>query len=560
MNIKTVEKFYKSVILPILTSKHIPEKEKKKLIRQSIDLQAKIYNLSNIQKFRFLYLCERLDVDRPGDTILEEMVIKSLDKIIDDNVTYMGTYDNLFIYDLDANKLSIMNICIAHNFINLLKKILSKDDIFVPKDKKFSNRPFTSYDDYPIIIAIKYKSIKSLKILLENGADPNIGRYSPIIAASKNNNMPAIDLLLHNGAELNIQDNKNDNLLIKYALDHCGYQVQEFLIQKCKDANIKIFSSKDSIKVYITNALNGYDNQRAQRIYIISSILECVNYLTIDDILEIWSKYNKNNISSGSILIAKYLLLTKIDYTKITDRDWELINNFIESDCYNMWEKQKLLFINLLRMVIVKSRLSGNNRNIRYVVTNGTEGHCLGFLKKAELDSYYSFIPIRKEFNAALAQAKYLFNDLGIKENESLYNSALPINLIDLACCRHDSKLTLPGFPNEDISVEDIRNFLRFTEFYSKPEGKFLAPEINFNIASYCFGKSNQLISFMLYYFVPSLKAMYNKHKNDKYYTNRIFKVLAVAYDCYDSNKKSTYVDKLKHDIDECDKKLNMSI
>jgi ankyrin repeat protein len=109
-------------------------------------------------------------------------------------------------------------------------------------------------DDYYLFTCIYRGDIERLYLLLEYGADPNVGnnkRRTPIIDASRLDAYDAVSLLLKYGADPHIRDKDG-----KDAFDHTEERDMHMLLLSYTDS---LYSKKDRSKDYFSSSMHDVD-------------------------------------------------------------------------------------------------------------------------------------------------------------------------------------------------------------------------------------------------------------------------------------------------------------
>lgn len=121
-------------------------------------------------------------------------------------------------------------------------------EALVKECKELVNQPTTDDEDareYPLTIACKVENFKIVKLLLENGADPNIrdgwkfDEWTPlhIVAAYTDDNAEIFKILLEYGADLTAQDwdrRRPERFVHRYNHKKIEQVISEFLKKTSK--------------------------------------------------------------------------------------------------------------------------------------------------------------------------------------------------------------------------------------------------------------------------------------------------------------------------------------
>ena len=123
--------------------------------------------------------------------------------------------------------------------------------------------PFGSLNTSPQVslntslrIAAREGRIKTVKSLLENGADVNgTGEFgeTALMGAARFNHRQVADLLLARGADVNLSDSEENTALIRAAMN-CSHQISRKIL--AADANVNLIS-RDGRTALIHAAMNG---------------------------------------------------------------------------------------------------------------------------------------------------------------------------------------------------------------------------------------------------------------------------------------------------------------
>lgn len=87
------------------------------------------------------------------------------------------------------------------------------------------------YTDYPIYYATKHNKYEAAKLLLENGANPNLGFNPSLVEAIKRKNPQIAHLLIEHGAKVNIDDFISGDTILYKALKLKQYEIANDLIK-----------------------------------------------------------------------------------------------------------------------------------------------------------------------------------------------------------------------------------------------------------------------------------------------------------------------------------------
>ena len=89
-------------------------------------------------------------------------------------------------------------------------------------------------DDYfPLLAATKKNDYRSVQMLLEAGADPNLRRdLTPLVLAIKNRNMSIVKLLVSAGADVNLQSNYPECRALDLAKKVGSFGLMQYLKSK----------------------------------------------------------------------------------------------------------------------------------------------------------------------------------------------------------------------------------------------------------------------------------------------------------------------------------------
>jgi len=113
----------------------------------------------------------------------------------------------------------------------------------VEQKNKFGTRPLS--------FAVNHHDIKSVKLLLEYGANPNVidgyGEYSPLSAASMRNQIETVKLLLDYGADVNYRYNKSETALTVATKGCKHFKIVQLLLEHGADPKIKDEFGHDTI-------------------------------------------------------------------------------------------------------------------------------------------------------------------------------------------------------------------------------------------------------------------------------------------------------------------------
>ena len=88
------------------------------------------------------------------------------------------------------------------------------------------------YVNTPVYYAAKNNSSNVLKVLLENGADPNKDMSSPLEEVIKAGNSECAKLLVENGADINYYNGISDESMLFLALKKGEYELAKMILEK----------------------------------------------------------------------------------------------------------------------------------------------------------------------------------------------------------------------------------------------------------------------------------------------------------------------------------------
>ena len=119
------------------------------------------------------------------------------------------------------------------------------------------------YGTRPLLFAVYHHDIKSVKLLLEYGANPNVmdgnGVYTPLSEASMRNQIDTVKLLLSYGADVNYQHNKSETALMSASKGCRHFKMVKLLLEHGADPRIKDEFGYDTI-----SGLSRYCNNTVQ--------------------------------------------------------------------------------------------------------------------------------------------------------------------------------------------------------------------------------------------------------------------------------------------------------
>ena len=122
-----------------------------------------------------------------------------------------------------------------YNIINNKIKELAK----LAKNEPLDIRDETG--DTPLMCAIRNKNIKSLSILLKNGASPNfpdIRGWFPLHFATQKENIEMIELLVKNDANINQQDGMDGRTPLAVSIGTQNKIIIDYLLKQGADIHI----------------------------------------------------------------------------------------------------------------------------------------------------------------------------------------------------------------------------------------------------------------------------------------------------------------------------------
>lgn len=165
------------------------------------------------------------------------------------------------------DSMDIHTYALESNNENLMKELLELNIISVP----------TSYDDYDsneLMYAILCDSEMGVRVLLENGADPNLlnsEHESPLYCAISSCRNPAViqSLLLH-GADPNLQDNKGNTSLHRAVTQNIIFANQLLNYPKI-DPSIKNHNGETASDLIMMNKTGPYQDAIKRMQLIVSS-------------------------------------------------------------------------------------------------------------------------------------------------------------------------------------------------------------------------------------------------------------------------------------------------
>jgi ankyrin repeat protein len=177
----------------------------------------------------------------------------------------------------------------------------------------------------------------NIKLLLDNGADPNIQNvlgYTALMFASSHNN-EVVELLLDKGAEINLK-NKSGWTALMHAVDRDKYEIVKLLLDKGADINIQNNDGETALMIaaYIGDS-RGDSNARMKIVHLLLDNGTNINIKNKDgkDVLQFLDEKIKESYSIRSLKIPGkysqwYIKIQKIikDYKNTQNRP---VNNSI---------------------------------------------------------------------------------------------------------------------------------------------------------------------------------------------------------------------------------------
>jgi len=182
-----------------------------------------------------------------GDT---NTVLKAIDSGYDVNTQNHDGF-TLLSYAVAGNQLKIVKLLLEHGADPRIDKGSSMVNASYSEDSTMlkllldaggdPNARFGFMLDTPILMAVRHDNIKSLVMLLERGADPNLADkfgYTPLIFVVTGNSTEMTSLLIEHGADIDATD-INGFTALMYACQSGKINNVRFLLEKGADISIK---------------------------------------------------------------------------------------------------------------------------------------------------------------------------------------------------------------------------------------------------------------------------------------------------------------------------------